>query len=362
MRLSSFPNALATGARALAPAPVLDFWASRLNPVWSLTAAKAKVVDVRPASVDAVTLTLRPNRRWGGFAPGQHVNVGVEVDGRRITRSYSPARARRPGCIEITVKRVNGGRLSQHLCEFARVGDVLELGPAFGEMIIPEGPAGSRLFLAGGSGITPLMALTREFAARGMPQPLTLLYWARRRNEFCFVEELRELARRFPNFRVRFMLTGESAAAADEGEGRIDETRLVAAAGALAAHRIYACGPAGFVEAARAVASGYARSFAAEAFSPPAWTAAAAPGVATVTLTRSGRVLEVARGSSLLMALEQQGLTPASGCRMGICNTCVCAKRSGSTRNLVTGDVESDAVSALKLCVNAASSDLVLDL
>jgi hypothetical protein len=47
---------------------------------------------------------------------------------------------------------------------------------------------------------------------------------------------------------------------------------------------------------------------------------------------------------------------------MGICNTCACGKRSGATRNLRTGELEHEPVSALRLCISSASSDLVLEL
>ena len=73
-------------------------------------------------------------------------------------------------------------------------------------------------------------------------------------------------------------------------------------------------------------------------------------------------MLTLPRGSSLLEALEAVGLSPAHGCRMGICNTCACGKRSGSTRHLHTGALEHEPVTALRLCVNRATSDLVLDL
>jgi ferredoxin len=64
----------------------------------------------------------------------------------------------------------------------------------------------------------------------------------------------------------------------------------------------------------------------------------------------------------LLSALEDAGMKPASGCRMGICNTCACGKRTGTTRHLHTGDIQHEPVSALRLCVNSAGSDLILDL
>ena len=111
----------------------------------------------------------------------------------------------------------------------------------------------------------------------------------------------------------------------------------------------------------RALLGERAPTFQAEAFTPPPRLVEEG-GTVRVTLAASGRTLEVARGQSLLIALEEAGVKPASGCRMGICNTCACGKRSGTTRQLHTGDVQHEPVSALRLCVHGAASDLVLDL
>lgn len=358
-------------ARTLLAPDAFDFWASRLRPGWSWDRPLARIVSRRAESADSSTLLLQPNRHWGGFRPGQHLNIGVEIDGTRITRSYSLSDApRADGRIAITVKAMPGGKLSQHLCHAAKPGDVLTLGPAFGEMTMPQAAEGAWLFLAAGSGITPLMAMVRAQAALGMPVPLALIYWARTRDELCFVEELRALAARQPDFRVDFVLTRDvdapDADAREVRHGRIDAQSLSMLAPDLHQRRVFACGPDGFVAAARALAADRAVAFQAEAFTPPPRAVfdddAQAPRHVRITLEKSGRTLDVPRGASLLAALEDAGLKPASGCRMGICNTCACGKRAGSTRHLHTGDIQHEPVSALRLCVNGAGSDLILDL
>jgi stearoyl-CoA 9-desaturase NADPH oxidoreductase len=353
--------------RPLIKPDVFDFWASRLNRSWTWDRPLVRLVARHPASRDAVTLLFKPNAHWAGFQPGQHVNLGVDIDGARLTRSYSltePARA--DGLLAITVKAVEGGRVSQYLCRDAKPGDIFELGPAFGEMTLPAQPQGACLFLAAGSGITPLMALTRQLAGQGMPVDLTLVYWARRRDEFCFLDELRALAAAQPRFRLRLMLTGEPAQASDEGEGRIGPA-LLSALGrgfidqSMGEQQVLACGPGGFVDAARALFGERAKSFQAEAFTPPP-VAIEDSGDVEVHLRRSGRRLRLPRGQSLLTALEAQGLKPVSGCRMGICNTCACGKSSGSARQLHTGELMHEATAALKLCIHSAATDLELDL
>jgi ferredoxin-NADP reductase len=327
-------------------AAIFDFWASRVSRTWAWERPLARIVGRQPASANAVTLVLQPNRHFRGVAAGQHVSLGVEIDGRRVTRSYSPSPAP-GGRLEITVKDIDGGRVSRHLCREARVGDVLDIGPAFGTLSLPASRDVPLLFLAAGSGITPMLALLRELAARGHAAPATLLYWARTRDELCFADELRAMP---APIAVRFLLTRE-------GDARIDAACLAPLLSD--GTHVFACGPHGFVEHARSLTADF--RFDGEAFSPPA-LAGTDTGTVSVTLARSGRTLALPRGQALLPALEAAGLAPAYGCRMGICNTCACGKSAGSTRHLPSGGIEHEPMSALRLCINAATTDLVLDL
>ncbi|MCF7223516.1 ferredoxin reductase [Marilutibacter chinensis] len=341
---------------------VFDFWSSRVHPLWTWERPLAQLVERRRESADAMTLLLRPNGHWGGFRPGQHVNLGVEVDGARITRSYSLSEPpRSDGLIAVTVKSMPGGRVSPRLFDGLAEGTIVELGQAFGEMVLPRQPDGEWLFLAAGSGITPLMAMLRSLAAEGMPVPLTLCYWARRREELCFVNELRRLAAMHANFDLHLLLTRDTARDEHEREGRIDDGMLSRLVPEFQGRRVMACGPGGFVEAARGLLEGRVRSFQAEAFTAPE-IPVVDEGEVDVTLVRSGRRLKVSRGQPLLAALEAQDVRPPSGCRMGICNTCACGKSAGSVRHLPSGALDHENTQALKLCIHGAVTDLTLDL
>ena len=356
------PGPLKRLLRPLVKPDIFDFWATRLHRTWTWERPLARLVARETASADAVTLLFKPNRHWAGHRAGQHVNLGVEIDGVRVTRSYSlTAPPRADGLLPITVKAIEGGRVSQHLVRDARIGDIVDLGEAFGEMTLPVSPRGSLLLLAAGSGITPLMALVRELTGRGMPADVTLLYWVRRREEACFLDELRALAAEYPRFRLLLLLTRDTAAAGDEAEGRIDDALLAAHAGDLSAQQVMACGPGGFVEVARGLLASRVAAFQAEAFTAPPVTVVD-EGEVDIRLQRSGRTLRVPRGESLLVALEQHGLKPPSGCRMGICNTCACGKSAGSTRHLPSGELIHEPTQALKLCIHSAATDLELDI
>lgn len=348
----------------MVPAHVLDFWGATVSARWRWNQAAAVIVERRMASANAVTLRLRPNRHWHGLAAGQHVNVSVEVDGRRVTRCYSPSAVPgRSALIEITVKAMAGGRLSTHLVEHARVGDVLELGEVFGEMTLKAAEARPLTLLAAGSGITPMLALLRERAARADDTPVALHYWAAQREEFCHVDELRRLAAEHAWLDLRFHLTRTPAAATDESAGRIAADSFADGVRDFDDRVVYACGPHGFVEAARELAAAHAALFRAESFSPLSLPAGAAVGPeVAVTLARSGRTVSVPTGQPLLLALESLGMKLPSGCRRGICNTCACGKRAGVSTDLATGATTDEPLSALRLCVSAATSDLVLEL
>lgn len=353
---------------------VFDFWAGKLNPVWTWERTLAEVVEVCQEARNAVSLVLRPNHHFTGFQPGQHINVTAEINGARVTRSYSFTDVpQADGGIRLTVRRNEGGKLSNHLCDVIRVGDVLELGKAFGGMTLdaasPGKPEGKFLFLAAGSGITPLMSLTRALAVAGMPVDVTLIYWARTRAELCFAKELKALSVSMPRFQVHFMLTREapqqnSEQCGSEHLGRISHTLLRELASDLHERHVYTCGPAGFVDAVRELAGTKARSFHAEAFTAPVLDVATntATGTVRVELAISGRTLEIPAGQSLLTALEAQGVNPAYGCRIGICNTCACGKSSGTTQDLNSGDYSAEPTAALRLCISRVSTDLTLDL
>lgn len=351
---------------------VFDFWVQHLNPAWSWSRPLATIVERRVEARDTVTLVLQLNRHVGGFLPGQHVNVSAEVNGRRVTRSYSltnvPSSGRaRPRRMSITVKRVEGGALSTHLVQQARVGDVLGIGPAFGEMTLPAQPQGRWLFLAAGSGITPLMGLTRALAAQHMPVELTLLYWVKTHAELCFLQELRALSTRFPQFRLQVVVTHEAPTVTGEAQGLISAEQLAQLVPNLGEQQVFACGPGGFVETARELCAGHSQAFVAEGFTPaapvalPAFSGTEARTV-RVTLQRTGRELQLSTGLSLLDALEAEGLNPPSGCRMGVCHTCVCPRIEGTTQDMQSGETQSESDMAVRLCVSRACTDLTLDL
>jgi ferredoxin len=144
--------------------------------------------------------------------------------------------------------------------------------------------------------------------------------------------------------------------------GRFCASHVDAFAADAAERCTFACGPGGFVEAVHGVwrERGYRTAPCSEAF-----TTAAVVGEASDVALRFVRSSREIRGTSrrpLLAQAEAAGLRPPSGCRMGICLSCTCRKRSGTVKNLVTGAVSAELDEDVRLCISVPLTDVALDL
>ena len=147
---------------------------------------------------------------WPGHRAGQHVDVRLTADdGYQAQRSYSIAsppddRDR----VDLTVVRVEDGEVSPYLVDELAEGDQLELrGPIGGHFVWDVETGGPLLLVAGGSGVSPLMAMIRHRAARGSQVPTRLLYSSRSLPDVIYQSELDRLARRADGLEVFHTLT-----------------------------------------------------------------------------------------------------------------------------------------------------------
>jgi ferredoxin len=120
---------------------------------------------------------------------------------------------------------------------------------------------------------------------------------------------------------------------------------------------IFVCGPPALVDAVREQCP-VALS---ESFVPPVFEAPTEASGGRVSFADSG-VAVTDDGRSLLEQAEAAGLTPQSGCRMGICHTCTRRKTSGAVKNLITGAVSTTEGEDVQICVTAPVGDVALAL
>lgn len=331
------------------------FWLDQLHPTWSPREIRARVVEVVTETPDARTFVLRPNRHWTGHLAGQYTTVEVEIDGVRHRRCYSISSAPSDPRVAITVKRVAGGKVSPWLHEHVRPGHVLRLGPAAGDFVLDRDPvtaAAPLLLLGGGSGITPLMSIIRDLVDRDALRDVVIVVHARRRDDVIFGRELEAIAARHAGLRLLVHLDD------------FDEARLARLVPDFAARTTMLCGPAGLmarVERMWADAGATAR-LRREQFAAPPLTVPAPGAPIAIRLAASARTVAAGGAGTLLEQLERAGERPPSGCRMGICQTCKCRKRSGVVENLRTGAISSDPDEDIQLCISRGRSDLELAL
>lgn len=345
-RLSALANLL-TGPHGI------DRYTELVEPTWTRGDARAKVIAVRRQTPRSVTLTLEPNAAFAGFRAGQHINLSVEINGRRRTRCYSPASAEGAARLELTIGRHDGGLVSNYLCDHAYPGMVLGLDSVGGDFVLPAVLPRRILFVSGGSGITPVMSMLRTLRAQAFTGEVAFLHYARGAEEACYRTELAAMCS--PGVRVLHGYPRDGAAG--DLDGYFGSAHLRAAFPDGAPDAVFVCGPQALVDAVREVCPD-ARS---ESFVPPVFAVPTGSTGGTVRFANSN--VEVTDdGQPLLVQAEAAGLTPESGCRMGICHTCTRFKTSGAVRNLITGAVSTADCEDIEICVTAPVGDVVIDL
>ena len=140
-------------------------WVEHLDPLWTTHVRHARIDSIRTETLTTRSLLLAPGAGWRRHVPGQFVEVGVEIDGRILTRTYSISSSDRrdDGRISITVTAI--GRVSRALVHGSRCGDYVRIGLPKGDFTMPDVSPERILFVTGGSGITPVMSMLRTCAA-----------------------------------------------------------------------------------------------------------------------------------------------------------------------------------------------------
>jgi ferredoxin-NADP reductase len=324
----------------------VDRYTELVDQTWT-TDARARVVDVRRTTPRSVTLLLEPNSAVAGYRAGQHLNLTIEIDGRRHTRCYSPAGAENSPLIELTVGRHDGGLVSEHLYRHAHPGMVVGLTDPAGEFVLPAPRPRRVLFVSGGSGITPVMSMLRTMMAEGHDGEIVFVHYARTPEESCYRAELAAMPVR--------VLHGYTRSPGGELTGHFDVEHLRAAMADPDA--VFVCGPPALVDAVRRVCV----NVSSESFAPTSFVVPDTPSGGRITF-RDSAIESADDGRPLLEQAEAAGLRPKNGCRMGICHTCTRRKHRGAVRNLTTGAVSTADEEDVQICVSVPVGDVEIAL
>jgi stearoyl-CoA 9-desaturase NADPH oxidoreductase len=348
----------------------IDRYLELIRPDLTLHEARAEVVSVRRQTDRSVTLTLRPNAAWAGLRAGQFVAVGVEIDGVRQTRTYSPAGSEHDSrvALELTVTAHEQGLVSRHLHRNVRPGAILHLGTAQGVFALPDPRPDRLVLISGGSGVTPVMSMLRTLCDEGDDGQIAFIHYARTPADWLYEPETRAFAARHPNLKLCYRATrGRSRASgggANAGGGRLSAATLRALIGDLRGAHVAVCGPPSLIRSVRAIwaqVNGGAERVLAETFTPPPVSFAEVGAEGRIRFLRSRRSVAIGPGT-LLEQIESAGLSPQFGCRMGICHTCTCRKAAGVVRNVLTGEVSAEEDEDIQLCVSVPAGNVALEI
>jgi ferredoxin-NADP reductase len=336
-----------------------DDYLELINPLWSSREMRGRVERVERETPSAVTVLIKPGWEWPSHQPGQYLRLGIEVDGVHHWRAYSLTSepGRRDGCIAITPKLVEGGKVSPFLFGRVRPGTIVRLGGVEGTFVLPDPLPRQLLFISAGSGITPIMSMLRSLATRQWPADVVHVHSARSAEEVIFARELGELQARHPGYRLHLRLTGE--------QGRVTPAQLDELCPDWRERETFLCGPAGLLEAMseRYESEAVQRHLHMEHFQPDTRVGDGERGSGgTIHFCSSGIEASSDGEQPILVAGEQAGASLPYGCRMGICHTCVGRLRSGQVRDLRTGQVHGQAGEMLRTCINAPEGAVEIDL
>jgi len=218
--------------------------------VWQM----ATVVAITAETPRVKLFRLKP-AEWRGFTAGQHVDIRLTApDGYQAERSYSIGSAPDgSGTIELAIDLIDDGEVSPFFHQVVEIGDEIELrGPIGGHFVWRAEDGGPLLWIAGGSGLVPLMSMLRYRAAAAPEIPAALIYSARRREDLIWCDELLQHAAQDPNFALFATLSRETEPVDGVRLGRIDRDLVDAALASLPAAPMttFICGSNPFVAAA----------------------------------------------------------------------------------------------------------------
>ena len=340
-------------ATPLVPRDFIDL----IDPLSSSRDLRGRVAAITQETADAVTVRIRVGRGWRGHRAGQFVRIGVDVDGVRQWRTYSitsqaDPKARGSRHIDITVKTVRDGVVSNYLVHEATAGTLLHLDQAAGDFTLPAALPDKVLFVTAGSGITPVMGMLRSHSRE--LSDVVVVHSAPTADDVVFGDELRNLGAT-----ASVCLVERHTATSS----RLTTAELDALVPDWTERHTWACGPADLLDDIEAhwARHGLADRLHTERFTMPVFGGGEG---GPVSFTRAGTTVDTGLETTLLEAGENAGVLMPSGCRMGVCFGCVVPLRNGAVRDVRNGEVTVGAPDAgvlVQTCISTAAGSCEID-
>ncbi len=301
-----------------------------------------KIAAVREMAPDCKTFTLVPDEERGTtslayFGAGKYLTVFETINDMPITRAYSISSSPKDsleGKYTLTIKRVEGGLMSQYILDTWEVGTKVEVSAPSGNFEYqPLRDAETVICVAGGSGITPFLSMANAVADGDEDFKLILLYGSRSYDNILFRDELAELEKKCDKIKVVHVLSDESKEIEGTEKGFITAELIKKYAPADAEYSVFLCGPQqmyAFVDKELeklALPRKFVRHEMFGEFHNPGTQADYPAGVPekvkiTVTIQGETKTVEGLSADSVMQTLEKNGIAVPARCRSGECGFC----------------------------------------
>ncbi|MCV3216572.1 FAD-binding oxidoreductase [Plectonema radiosum NIES-515] len=341
------------------------------------------------------------------YKPGQFVTLDLEINGEEVSRSYSiSSTPSRPHTLEITVKRVPPpggsepetpkGLVSNWLHDNVTAGSIIKLSGPLGKFTCFANPSQKLLLISAGSGITPMMSMSRWLCDTGANCDIIFFHCARSPRDIIYRYELEMMSGRYPNFHLAVSTTrNEPGHSWLSLTGRLDAAMLQVVAPDYRIRTVYVCGPDTFMEGTKQMLESISfpmQNYYEESFGPPkkkpksvepkqqtvpsstaknvtpvagfmdmmrnlstetvpesnvsdrvvvsASVATPTPtlpkstssGKTVVVFSKSGKEVDCDGEEPILNLADQEGVKIRSSCRAGVCGSCKKRKLEGEVR------------------------------
>ena len=266
------------------------------------------------------------------FEAGQYINIFTEIDGVRTSRPYSLSSSpRQTAYYEITVARTKEGFVSDYFLDKVKVGDCFSAnGPAGVFRYQPVFHSKKSLFLAGGSGITPFLSMTREILDARLDRDIVMLYGCRNEQVALYHEELSELAKQYSNFTYHLVVSDKVEGWTGE-TGFLNRELIKKLVPDFMERTSYICGPQimnDFCKKELEEMGVPEKKIRREMFgtrrdiqNAPGWPQNLT-GKEVFKVKVGDKVIDAISGESLLVALERSAIRVNVCCRSGECSLC----------------------------------------
>lgn len=186
------------------------------------------------------------------YVSGQFFTLIPEINGQKVRRSYSLSSSPKTDTSPaVTVKRIEGGLVSNYLCDHLKVGDSLEVLEPMGNFVIEPEASSTKtyVFIGAGSGITPLFSMIKTILHAEPKSKIYLIYGSRNENQIIFKKALEHFESQYLSQFKMIHVISQASQSWPGFKGRINQASIVYYLKQefgidIASAHYYMCGPA----------------------------------------------------------------------------------------------------------------------